>query len=69
MFTLNPSSSDFLNSLEFLIKVIVGGGGLILFYVGFRRYIKAQTWKKMNLWRMRSRISTMTKWLEIPGIC
>ena len=46
MFTLNPSSSDFLNSLEFLIKVIVGGGGLILFYVGFRRYIKAQTWKK-----------------------
>jgi len=31
MFTLNPHDKDFLDTLDLLIKVIAGSGGLYLF--------------------------------------
>jgi hypothetical protein len=46
MFTLNPSNQNFLDTLDFLLKIIGGAGGLTLFIIGFKRYVKEQTWKK-----------------------
>ncbi len=46
MFTLNPNDKDFLDTLDFLLKLVGGAGGLLLFFIGIRRYIKEQTWKK-----------------------
>lgn len=45
MFSLDPSSSDFLSTLEFFLRVIGGIGGLSLFIIGFGRYSKSQYWK------------------------
>jgi len=46
MFDLNPNSSDFINFLEFLLKLVGGIGAFILFIIGFRRYRKDQVWKR-----------------------
>ena len=46
MFTLCPADSNFIDSLSFLLKLIGGIGGLILFIVGFIRYSKSQEWKR-----------------------
>lgn len=46
MFTLNPCDKDFLNTLDFLLKLIGGAGALLLFFIGIKRYIIEQTWKR-----------------------
>ncbi|HLP56079.1 MAG TPA: hypothetical protein VK151_13670 [Fluviicola sp.] len=46
MFTLNPNDDNFLNTLTFLLKLFGGLGAFYLFFIGFRRYKKDQTWKK-----------------------
>jgi hypothetical protein len=46
MFTICPSDKEFIDSLEFLLKLFGGIGGLILFIVGFLRYSKSQEWKR-----------------------
>ena len=46
MFSLNPWDSHFINTVEFILKIIGGGGAFILFFIGFKRYKKDQTWKR-----------------------
>lgn len=46
MFTLDPSESGFLNSLDLLITLVGGIGALYLFFVGIERYRKEQVWKR-----------------------
>lgn len=46
MFTLNPHDKDFLYTLDFLVKLIAGTGGLYLFFIGLRRYLRDQTWRR-----------------------
>lgn len=46
MFSLDPTSASFLDSLDLLLKIAGGIGGIILFIIGFRRYKKDQTWKR-----------------------
>ncbi len=46
MFNLDPCNCNFLNTLDFLLKLIGGIGGVVLFFFGYYRYSKSQTWKK-----------------------
>jgi hypothetical protein len=46
MFSLNPHNADFLNTIEFFLKILGGLGGLSLFLIGLRRYTKDQIWKR-----------------------
>ncbi|MBB1287033.1 hypothetical protein HRH25_21805 [Flavisolibacter sp. BT320] len=46
MFSLNPHSKDFLDTLDLLLKLFGGIGGFYLFLVGLRRYTKDQVWKR-----------------------
>ncbi len=46
MFSINPCSPDFVNTLEFFLKIIGGIGGVILFVIGFSRYKKDQIWRR-----------------------
>lgn len=46
MFTLDPSNSQFLPTLDIILKIIGGAGALLLFFIGIQRYIKEQTWKR-----------------------
>ena len=46
MFTLNPNDENFLRTLEFLLKVIAAAGGLYLFFIGLKRYLNDQIWKR-----------------------
>ena len=46
MFTLNPTSPDFLGTLEFLLKLLGAIGGLYLFFTGIQKYFKEQIWKR-----------------------
>jgi hypothetical protein len=46
MFSLNPQSKDFLDTLGFLLKLFGGIGGFYLFLIGLRRYTKDQVWKR-----------------------
>lgn len=46
MFTLDPADSEFLNTLDILIKIIAGSGGLLLFFIGLRRYLRDQIWRR-----------------------
>lgn len=46
MFSLDPSSRYFFDTLNFFLKIIGGGGGLYLFLIGIKRYYKDQNWKR-----------------------
>jgi hypothetical protein len=46
MFTLDPNAENFLETLSFILKLVGGAGGLILFFIGLRRYITDQNWKR-----------------------
>lgn len=46
MFTLNPCDNNFLNTLDFLLKLSGGAGALYLFILGLKRYTKDQIWKR-----------------------
>lgn len=46
MFTLHPCDGDFIDSLDLIIKLIGGIGGVTLFLIGFSRYKKDQLWKR-----------------------
>lgn len=46
MFTLTPGDEDFIESINLLFKLIGGAGGLLLFFIGVKRYIRDQTWKR-----------------------
>src|SRR4051812_42157700 len=46
MFSLDPNCKYFLNTLEFILKIVAGIGGFSLFIVGLRRYKKDQIWKR-----------------------
>lgn len=46
MFTLNPTDKDFLETLNFLLKLLGGVGGIVLFCIGLTRYIRDQKWKR-----------------------
>ncbi len=46
MFSLNPCNSNFINSLELVLKVIAGLAATYAFYIGFKRYKKDQSWKR-----------------------
>jgi len=46
MFSLDPHNKDFIGTLDFLLKLFGGLGGFYLFFIGFRRYKKDQTWKR-----------------------
>lgn len=48
MFTLCPSDPTFLDTAEFLLKLIGGISAFIIFIIGLKRYNKSQTWKKME---------------------
>lgn len=46
MFTLNPNNADFLDTLDFFLKLFGGIGGFYLFLIGLKRYAKDQAWKR-----------------------
>jgi hypothetical protein len=46
MFSLCPSNPDFLDTLNFLLKLIGGAGAFYLFIVGIKRYSVSQAWKR-----------------------
>lgn len=46
MFSFNPNTETFLDTLDFCLKLIGGISGLILFGIGFKRYNKDQIWKR-----------------------
>jgi hypothetical protein len=46
MFTIDPNHENFLTTMEFILKLIGGLSGLIIFIIGLRRYIRDQKWKR-----------------------
>jgi hypothetical protein len=48
MFTICPHHSDFIATLEFLLKFIGGIGATIFFIIGLWRYKKDQDWKRIE---------------------
>ncbi|MBC7937092.1 MAG: hypothetical protein H7Y86_17215 [Rhizobacter sp.] len=48
MFTLNPSSEGFIDSADLLLKSIGAFAAAYGFYIGLKRYKKAQSWKRME---------------------
>ena len=46
MFTFDSQNSEFINSMDLLIKFIGGVGTLVIFGIGLKRYKKDQTWRK-----------------------
>ena len=46
MFTFDPGNKDFIATLEFLLKIVGGGGAFYLFWIGLLRYRKDQIWKR-----------------------
>jgi len=45
MYIFDSQSPYFIVTLEFLLNLIGGAGGLIIFFIAVHRYIKEQTWK------------------------
>lgn len=58
MFSLDPSNKDFLNSIDLMIKIIGCLGGGVIFFIGYKRYVKEQTWKRNEF--VASEIKTFT---------
>ncbi len=48
MFSLDPNNSQFLDTLEFFLKIIGGLGAFYLFFEGLVRYKKEQIWKRQE---------------------
>lgn len=46
MFTLNPQDDGFVSTLDLLLKLIASAGALYLFFVGIKRYLRDQTWRR-----------------------
>lgn len=46
MFAITPIETNLLNTLDFYLKLLGGIGALVLFFIGLKRYIREQTWKK-----------------------
>lgn len=58
MFSLNPSNKDFLDSIDLILKFFGTVGGGLVFYIGYRRYVKEQVWKRNEF--VASEIKTFT---------
>lgn len=58
MFTLCPSDPTFLETVDFLLKLLGAIGAAVLFFIGLKRYNKSQTWKKKEFLANEIRVFT-----------